>query len=213
MKKIGVVFFFAITLIGFYSISTVHALNFADWSGTWFKVTVTETGKAGTVVSELTPNGGEVVTNNEKKADAYLKFERFEIAGDPPYFEVGYCSFNGSVWATQLVGYISGLPLTLPIIGGEPTEYLTFFNFKRQQSQNIVEEYWIPLEVKGKETSQTVGEIKSASFKNIGGIFLEEIGTPVVTQRGVGSLKFKGSFIKSTEVEAKVPEGCRVTAP
>jgi hypothetical protein len=214
MKKIGVMFFFAITLIGFYSIGTIHALNFADWSGTWFKVAVSETGKAGTVVSELTPNGGEVVTNNEKKTDAYLKFERFEIAGDPPYFEVGYCSFNGSVWATQLVSFISDLPLTLPIIGGEPTEYLTFFNFKRQQSQNIVEEYWIPLEVKGKETNQTVGEINSASFKNIGGIFLEEIGTPVVTQRGIGSVKFTGSLIKGTEaVQNNVPEGCRLTAP
>ena len=93
MKKICFVFFVAITLIGFYSIGTVQALNFADWSGIWFKVKVSETGKAGIVVSPLTPNGGEVVTNNEKTYTAYLKMGSYV---DQSTFCVSYCTFNGT---------------------------------------------------------------------------------------------------------------------
>ena len=213
MKKINLVLFLAIALIGFYSINTAQALQFADWSGSWFKVQVTETGKAGTVVTEFNPDGGEVVTNNEKQTYVYLKIERFEL-DDPPYFEVGYCAFNGTVWYTEFNRYnTDNIPLFWPIIGGEPTEFLVFFNMKRSQSQNVTEEYWIPLEVKGTELNNEVGTINTASFKNIGGIFLEEIGTPVVVQRGVGSIKFTGSYIKSINVEGVVPEGCRVSAP
>jgi hypothetical protein len=214
MKKINLVFLLAITLIGFNSINSAQALQFADWSGTWFKVQVTETGKAGTVVTEFNPDGGEVVTNNEKKTNVYLKIQRFELLAEPPYFEVGYCTFNGTVWLTQLYRYgATDEPLIWPVIGGEPTRFLTLFNMKRSQSQNITEEYWIPLEVKGAELNNEVGTINTASFKNIGGIFLEEIGSPVVVQRGVGSIKFTGSFIKNLNVESVVPEGCRVTAP
>jgi hypothetical protein len=200
IKKIRSVFFIAIMLIGFYPLGTVQALQFADWSEIWFKVKVSETGKAGIVVSLLTPNGGEVVTNNEKTFDAYLRMGNYVDAT----FYSGYCTFNGTVWATQA-------DLPMEVVGGEPERFLTLFNFKRVQSQNITEEYWIPLEIKGKETSNTVGEINSASFKNLGGIFLEEIGTPVVTQRGIGSVKFTGSLIKGTkEVESTVPECCRI---
>ena len=84
----------------------------------------------------------------------------------------------------------------MQVVGGEPEKFLTLFNFNRKQSQNITEQYWVAIEVKGKEASNTVGDINSASFKHLGGIFLEEIGTPVVTQRGIGSVKFTGSLIK-----------------
>lgn len=213
-RKIFIVLLITVALIGFYSVGTVQALDFADWSGIWFKVKVSETGKAGQVITILDPNGDKPVTNNEKTSDAYLKIIRYESIGDPPFFWVGYCTFDGSVWKTQ-PDISEPLSLTWPIVGGEPEKFLTLFNFERKQSQNIAEEYWIPLEVEGKEASNTVGEIKSASFKNMGGIFLEQIGTPDVTQRGIGSVKFTGSLIKGTsqEVIDKVPEGCRITAP
>jgi hypothetical protein len=213
MKKIGLVIFFAITLIGFYSINIVQALSFANWSGYWFKVKVSETGKAGTIVTALNPDGGEVVINNEKITDVYLKLLYFEALGDPPYYEVGYCAYNSSVWFTERYRYGTTEPLTWPIIGGEPTRFLTLFNMKRLQSQAIKDEYWVPLEVKGTEVNQSVGDINNGSFKNIGGIFLEEIGDLVITQRGIGSVKFTGTFIKSTESESTVPEGCRISAP
>jgi hypothetical protein len=199
MKKICFVFFIAFTLIGFYSIGPVQALDFADWSTIWFKVKVSETGKAGSVV----PPGGEVVTNNEKTYDAYLNMGNYLDAT----FYTNYCTFNGTVWVRQ-----ENLPMA--IVGGEPERFLTLFNFNRQQSQNISEQYWVAIEVKGKETSKTVGEINSASFKYLGGIFLEEIGTPVVTQRGIGSVKFTGSLIKGqAAVESSVPECCKVICP
>ena len=76
------------------------------------------------------------------------------------------------------------------------------------------EQLWIPLEVKGTEKSQTIGEFNSASLKNLGGVFFEEIGTPEVNQRGTGNIKFTGSLVKGTDaVQEDVPEGCRLTAP
>ena len=90
-----------------------------------------------------------------------------------------------------------------------PRDFSPFSILIVRQSQNITEQYWVALEIKGKEASNTVGEINSASFKHLGGIFLEEIGTPVITQRGIGSVKFTGSLIKGTEeVESTVPECC-----
>jgi hypothetical protein len=198
MKKICFVFFIAIMLIGIYPLGIVQALNFADWSPIWFKVKISETGKAGLVVSPLTPNGGEVVTNNEKTYDAYLNMGNYVDSS----FSVNYCTFNGTVWVRQ-----ENLPME--VVGGEPERFLTLFNFNRRQSQNITEQYWVAIEVKGKEANNTVGDINSASFKHLGGIFLEEIGTPVVTQRGIGSVKFTGSLIKGTEeVESTVPLCC-----
>jgi hypothetical protein len=207
-KRIMFVLLITIMLSGFYAIKDVKALDFADWSGNWFTVKISETGKAGPVVSVLDPDGGKLVTNNEKTFDAYLKIVEF-TPGETTFFAVGFCTFDGSVWTTQ-----SGPDMTWPVIGGEPEKFLTLFNFQRQQSQNVREEYWVPLEVKGKETGQTVGELSSASFKNLGGVFFEEIGTPVVTQRGSGTVKFSGSLVKGTSaVLDKVPEGCRLTAP
>ena len=201
MKKICFVFFIAITLIGIYPLGIVQALNFEDWSPIWFKVKVSETGKAGIVVSPLTPNGGEVVTNNEKTYTAYLNMGIIYVDAT---FYTNYCTFNGTRWELQPEG-----PLPMQVVGGEPEKFLTLFNFNRKQSQNITEQYWVAIEVKGKEASNTVGDINSASFKHLGGIFLEEIGTPVVTQRGIGSVKFTGSLIKGQEeVESTVPECC-----
>ena len=94
MKKICFVFFIAITLIGIYPLGIVQALNFADWSPIWFKVKVSETGKAGIVVSPITPNGGEVVTNNEKTYTAYLNMGNYVDAT----FSINYCTFNGTRW-------------------------------------------------------------------------------------------------------------------
>jgi hypothetical protein len=198
--KIICILLTAVAIIGFFSIGSVKALDFADWSNTWFKVKITETGKAGTVF----PPGGKIVTNNEKTFDAYLIVQSYDFTQTA--FVIGYCTFDGTLWTTQL-------GLSWPIVGGEPTKYLTLFSFERQESQNIREEYWIPLEVKGKETTQTVGEINTASFSNLGGIFYEEIGTPVVTQRGAGSVKFTGTQVPRNKVITDVPDGCRITAP
>ena len=62
-----------VAFVGFVSVGITHAaLDFVDWSGTWFAVKVSETGKAGPVV----PPGGNVVTNN-KKHGYCLSFSRY----------------------------------------------------------------------------------------------------------------------------------------
>lgn len=215
MKRSSLIFFLAFTLIGFYCLDSAQALEFVNWSGNWFKVQVVETGKAGTVVTEFNPDGGEVVINNERANYVYLKIQRYEATIDTQFFAIGYCSFNGTRWFTEFFRYPqeNEIPLTWPIIGGEPTRFLTLFNLKREQSQGIIDEYWIPLEVRGNEANSEVGRVYSGSFKSIGGIFLEEIGYPITTQRGIGSLKFNGSLIQRENVENVVPVGCRDSAP
>jgi hypothetical protein len=215
MKRLSLIYFLAFTIIGFYFIDSAQALEFVNWSGNWFKVQVIETGKAGTVVTEFNPDGGEVVINNERSTYVYLKLQKYEVVDDARYFEVGYCSFNGTRWYTEFFRYPpeDKIPLIWPIIGGEPTRFLTLFNLKREQSQGIIDEYWIPIEVRGNEANSEVGRVYSGSFKSIGGIFLEEIGYPITTQRGIGSLKFNGSLIVRENVENVVPVGCKDSAP
>ncbi len=183
-----------VSFVGFVSVGITHAaLDFVDWSGTWFSVKVSESGLAGTVV----PPGGNVVNNNEGNTTTYLLVNSWDF--DTATYDVVYCTFDGSVWVRHT-------GLEWPVFGGEPDDFLTFFIFSYEESQANLQSYWIPLNVTGKEKSNTVGQINSASFKNYGGVFTEERPT----QRGMGSVKFTGSFIKADQVTNKVPAGCRV---
>ena len=182
-----------VAFIGFVSVGITHAaLDFVDLTGTWFEVKVSETGIAGPIV----PPGGGVVTNNEKKATTYLLVDTLEITTTT--YDVVYCTFNGSVWTRQI-------NLEWPVLGGEPENFFTLFDFSYQDAQASTQTYWIPLSVTASEKTDTVGDINSASFKNIGGGFIEAR----VAESGVGSVKFTGSFIKSDQVVKEVPVGCR----
>lgn len=204
IKKAKFILLLTVIFLGVYSAGPVMALDFADWAANiWFKVKVSEKGKAGDVVSLSTPQGGDVVTNNEKTTDTYLVITDYDF--DVNTFRVAYCTFDGTRWSTQT-------GLTWPIIGGEPKKFLTLFNFKRQQSANIAEEYWVPLEVRGDEAANTVGEITSASLTHLGGVFLETIGTPEVAKRGVGRVTFYGNLVRgdASAVTSKLPDGCQI---
>jgi len=191
--------------VGLVSMGLAQALSFDNWEGTWFTVKASEKGKAGPVF----PAGGEVDANNEKTSTSYLAIDTFDI-GTPvfietlnitvPAFAVAYCTFNGTTWVNDFT--------VLPILGGEPNDFLAFFAFERQETASVLQSSWIPLEMKATESRQTVGQITSASFKNLGGIFLEEIDG-VVSYGGIGSVTFKGSFISSDQVADRVPAICR----
>ncbi len=182
-----------VAFVGFVSVGITHAaLDFVDWSGTWFAVKVSETGKAGPVV----PPGGNVVTDNEKTATAYLLVDTWE--GIAARYNVVYCTFNGSVWTRH-----TGLEW---LVFGKPENFLTLFVFDYEEPQGNIKTFVIPLNVTGKEKPNTVGEINSASFKNLGGVFLEER----VGENSMGSVTFTGSFIKPAQVVDKVPAGCRI---
>lgn len=191
--------------VGFVSTEPAQALDFKNWEGTWFMVKSSETGKAGPAV----PLGGDVVTNNEKTITSYLVIETFNIT-EPifistlditvPAFVTGYCVPEGSTWRKETV--------YLPILGGEPENFLSLLAFQNQETPNIAQSSWIPIEVKGQASRQEPNIVSSASFKNLGGIFLEEISTPA--QGGVGSVKFTGSFIRPDQVSSKVPGACRI---
>jgi hypothetical protein len=193
----------AVTVVGFFVAGTAQALNFDDWTGTWFKVKSSETGKAGPVAGPLTPNGGEVDTNNEKTTTSYLVIDSYDISAtaySETAFVVGYCVYNGSEWVNHAV--------TWPVLGGEPEHFLTFMTYSLAEIQNnSLQTSWIPLEVKGTESRQIVGEITSASFKNLGGIFREEIDS-IIPYGGIGIVKFTGSLIKSDQVTGTVPPDC-----
>jgi len=189
----------AVTVVGFFATGTARALVFDDWTGTWFKVKMSETGKAAPVV----PPGGEVVTNNEKTTTSYLVIDSYDItatAFSETVFAVRYCVYNGAAWVNHAA--------TWPVLGGEPEHFLTFLTYSLEEIQNnSLQTSWIPLEVKGTESRQTVGEITSASFKNLGGIFREEIDS-IIPYGGVGIIKFTGSLIRSDQVIGTVPSDC-----
>jgi hypothetical protein len=189
----------AATVFCFFVAGQAQALSFDNWEGTWFKVKVSESGKAGPVV----PPGGEVVTNNEKTTTAYLVIDSYDISAtaySETVFAVRYCVYNGAAWVNHAV--------TWPVLGGEPERFLTFMTYSLLEIQNnSLQTSWIPLEVKGKESNKTPGEITSASFKNLGGIFREEIDS-FIPYGGVGIVKFSGSLIGADQVNGTVPPGC-----
>jgi hypothetical protein len=191
LRNMVFVLFLAVTVVGFFAAGTAHALSFTNWEGTSFKVKMSETGKAGPVV----PPGGEVATNNEKTTTSYLVIDSYDISAtaySETAFVVGYCVFNGSAWVNHVAIW--------PVLGGEPEHFLTFLTYSLDEIQNnSLQTSWIPLEVKGKENNKTPGDITSASFKNLGGIFREEIDS-IIPYGGVGIVKFTGTLIGSDQV-------------
>ena len=158
VKSILFSLLFVIAFVGFVSVGITHAaLDFVDWSGTWFTVKVSETGKVGPVV----PPGGNVVTNNKATTTAYLLVDTWEPTTG--IYDVVYCAFDGSVW-TRYTGF------QWPV-SGQPENFLTFFALVYEQPQGTFQTFLIPLNVIGKEKPNTNGEINSASFKNLGGVF------------------------------------------
>ena len=202
LRSMFFVLFLAVMVVGFLATGTAQALSFDNWEGTWFKVKMSETGKAGPVV----PPGGEVDTNNEKTTTSYLKIESFGIEPDfiesigitVPVFVISYCVPDGLTWRSDLN--------KLPILGGEPEKFLSIFTFI-QETTNIDQSNLIPLEIKGKDSKKTPGQITSASFKNLGGFFRERISSPA-QEGGIGSVKFSGSFIKPDKIIDTVPDAC-----
>ncbi len=190
--------FVVAAFIGFVSVGVGHAdLGFGDWGGTWFSVQVSEDGLAGPTVSLVLP-GGEVFSNDEKTTTNYLFIDAYDF--DTATYEVVYCTFDASIW-TRHTG------LEWPIIGGEPKDFLTFFDFSYTDPQGYYQTYVISLNVEGKEDKNYNGVIKSGSFKNLGGVFRELRAD----QGGVGSVKkFKGTFVAEDDVVLLVPEGCRI---
>ena len=191
LRSMVFVLFLAVMVVGFFAAGTAQALSFTNWEGTWFKVKMSEKGKAGPVV----PPGGEVDTNNEKTTTSYLVIDSYDISAtaySETAFVVGYCVFNGSAWVNHVAVW--------PVLGGEPEHFLTFLTYSLDEIQNnSLQTSWIPLEVKGKENNKTPGEITSASFKNLGGIFREEIDS-IIPYGGVGIVKFTGTLIGSDQV-------------
>ena len=186
-----------VAFAGFVSVGVTHAdLTFATWQGTWFEVKQSETGKAAAVL----PLGGEVVKNNEKTTKTYLKIESWDL--DTATYTVTYCRYDGSNW-------VPNYNFDLPVYGGEPENFLAFFNAAYQDTPAILQTLWVPLEVKGKDVNNNPGVVKSGSFKNLGGIFTET----AAAGRGMGSMKFTGKFISSDKVAEIVPDDCREPAP
>jgi hypothetical protein len=205
IKKMFFSLLFAVTVVGFISIKPAGALTFNDWNNTWFAIKSSEKGKIGPVVDTPQSIGGEVSTNNEKTDTSYLVIESYSIsetAFSETTFVIGYCVYDTSVSIPVWTRYST----MLPVLGGNPKNFLSFFHFPIQESANAYQEYWIPLEIKGSESRQVTGEITSASIKNLGGIFLEEVAVPA--QGGIGSVKFTGTFIKPDDVATKVPPAC-----
>jgi hypothetical protein len=201
LKSVVLSLLAVVAFVGFVSVGVTHAqMTFATWQNAWFEVKQSETGKAALVLP-----GGDVEKNNEKTTKNYLQINTWD-AGTATYTAT-YCFLNGAgVYTPQITNAPAPAvdPLTLPLIGGNPEDFLTFFSIAYQETATIVQTLYVPLEVKGKPVNDNPGVIKSGSFKNLGGIFIEE----AELAGGLGSVKFKGKFIPSDDVLDKVPPLC-----
>jgi len=185
--------------IGFVSVGVSRAdLSFLDWEATWFSVQVSETGKGGSAPTSIFYEEEKPYTNNEKASTAYLYVENYFV--DTASFGVVYCVFNGT-------GYVRHEGLQWTAVSGRGDNFLAFFSVSYTEEGGRQQTYWIPLNVKGKESSSNAGEIKSGSFTNLGGAFTE-VREDVT---GMGNVKFKGTFIDSNDVQSVLPDGCKIT--
>lgn len=196
VKSVLCSLFVVAAFIGFVSVGVTHALSFADWGGTWFSVQVTETGKGGSAPGPFYVED-KIYTNNEKATTTYLLVDSYDF--NTATYSVVYCVLGASIW-TRYTG------LQWSAIGGEPENFLAFFTVSYEDPDGREQAYWIPLNVKGKESNNNAGEVTSASFKNLGGVFTEVRPD----EAGMGEVKFKGSFVDPDYVLTLVPQGCRV---
>lgn len=191
---------FVVACIGVLFVGVTHAqITFASWQQSWFEVKQSETGKAALVLP-----GGPVEKNNEKTIKNYLYIDTWDDVTST--YTAAYCFLNGAgLYTLQTVTEPESLDsLGLKMVGGEPEDFLTFFSIAYQETATIVQTLYVPLEVKGKPLKDNPGQIKSGSFKNLGGVFMEEAAIAT----GVGSVKFSGTFIPTDKVADKVPLVC-----
>ena len=183
-----------VAFVGFVSVGVTHAqITFASWQDSWFEVKRSETGKAA-----LTFPGGPVEKNNEGTTKTYLFIDTWDLSTTS--YTAVYCFLGpAGTYTKQTLA-----PVVLPMIGGNPEDFLTFLALAYQETATIVETLYVPLEVKGKAENNNPGQIKSGSFKNLGGIFIEEADIA----GGLGSVKFTGTFIPNDKVNDKVPPLC-----
>jgi hypothetical protein len=204
LKSVVLSLLAVVAFVGFVSVGVTYAqITFASWQQSWFEVKQSETGKAALVFP-----GGDVEKNNEKTVKNYLYIDTWDEPTGT--YTAMYCFLNGSgVYTQQTTNAPAPAvdPLTLPMIGGNPEDFLTFFSIAYQETATIVQTLYVPLEVKGKPVNDNPGQIKSGSFKNLGGIFIEE----AELAGGLGSVKFKGKFIPTDDVTDKVPLACLVS--
>jgi len=190
----------AVAFVGFVSVGVTHAqITFSSWQQSWFEVKQSEKGKAALVLP-----GGDVEKNNEGTIKTYLYIDTWDQA--TATYTAAFCFVDGTgVYTKTTTTEPAGLdPLELPMVGGNPENFLTFFSIAYQETATITQTLYVPLEVKGKPVNNNPGQIKSGSFKNLGGIFIEE----AALAGGLGSVKFTGTFIPTDKVADKVPLLC-----
>ncbi len=201
VRSVLVSMFVVAVFVGVLFVGVTHAqLTFASWQQSWFEVKQSETGKAALVFP-----GGDVDKNNEKTVKSYLYIDTWDQ--DTATYTAAYCFMDGTgAYTLQTTNSPAPSvdPLGLPMIGGNPENFLTFFSIAYQETATTVQSLYVPLEVKGKPLKDNPGQIKSGSFKNLGGIFIEE----AAAAGGLGSVKFSGTFIPTEKVGDKVPSQC-----
>jgi hypothetical protein len=205
LKSVVLSLLAVVAFVGFLSVGVTHAqITFESWQDAWFEVKQSEKGKAAAVLP-----GGDVETNNEKTIQTYLNILTWDQA--TATYTAAYCFPDGTgLYTRQITNAPAPAvdPLELPMVGGNPEDFLTFFSIAYQETATIVQTLYVPLQVKGKPLNNNPGQIKSGSFKNLGGIFTEE----AELAGGLGSVKFSGKFIPTADVVDKVPLLC-IAAP
>lgn len=125
LKSLVLSLLVVVAFVGVVSVGVTHAqLTFASWQQSWFEVKQSETGKAALVLP-----GGPVEKNNEKTVKSYLYIDTWDQ--DTATYTAAYCFMDGTgVYTLQTTNAPAPAidPLGLPMIGGNPENFLTFFS-------------------------------------------------------------------------------------
>lgn len=169
-----------VILIGFFSLSTANAWDMDDWGGKWFSITVKQKGY---VYGSQALNLG--FGSDNETATTFLK-----ITGWDGNFLYGFVIYSGEDEALE------AKPLNLKVIAGTNLDFLCYFPESKIISTMTM---GFTARITGKLNTKT-GSLKSATFKSLGGYYLEEESSEYFA----GGLTITGKWISEDKVPSEI---------
>jgi hypothetical protein len=195
-------------LMGALMVDTGQALDFGDWNQVWFKLQVKENqdgdkGKIGDAI----PPGSSTLSKYQDNFKTYLVVETCTVDLAGGSCDVTLCTFDGTLWSRQPTG-------TWPLLAGDAEKFLTLYDFTytANPATPIVDRLFAPLKVKASVKNNNPHLITGASIENLGGAFLVTFGNPAL-QYATGKIQLISTWISPSDVDGKVPTGCKIPPP
>ena len=159
-SKFWFVYLMTVILMGCFGLGTAFAWDMGDWAGKWFSITVKQKGY---VYGSQGLNLG--FGSDNETAKTYFKITGWNPP-EFPNFLVGYVIISGDDETLEAV------PFNLKYIDGTPLDFLCYFP-ESEISDTMTMGF--TARITGKENTKTAetGDLKSATFKSLGGYYIE----------------------------------------